>query len=405
MSQLYEMGNTKNLLHLYYTPLIIYYTMNNFPSIELIYDRRKKANKNKEAIIEIRITYDYKQKYISTGIKVLPKEWKNKKVVGRKDYVQINEALEKMKIDIRKVILDMMNEGRIDIFSIPQRLKYKKETSFIDFCKEKAEVRKYGKTKDSQERYNRFIRSFIKWNKIKTFEDINESSIILYDKYLTKSKLKPYSKWNNYHRFLNSFILDAINEGYLKKNPYNNVKIEKDKSNEGLSKYLTPEEFERIRNTEMNTLSLERVKDLFIFQTYTCLSYKDLRAFNISNIQEINGMKVYVGNRIKTGQGFTIPLSKEALEILEKYNNVLPIISNVKYNEYLKVVAQTCSIDKPISSHWARHTGATLLLNEKKIDMKIVAKILGHSTTRITEQIYAKLLDETVVDAIKNLDK
>ena len=81
---------------------------------------------------------------------------------------------------------------------------------------------------------------------------------------------------------------------------------------------------------------------------------------------------------------------------------LLPIISNVKYNEYLKVVAQAAGIDKPISSHWARHTGATLLLNEG-IDIKIVAKICGHSSMRITEQIYAKLLDETVVEAVKDI--
>ena len=37
--------------------------------------------------------------------------------------------------------------------------------------------------------------------------------------------------------------------------------------------------------------------------------------------------------------------------------------------------------------------------------MKIVAKILGHSTTRITEQVYAKLLDETVVDAMKKFEE
>lgn len=33
--------------------------------------------------------------------------------------------------------------------------------------------------------------------------------------------------------------------------------------------------------------------------------------------------------------------------------------------------------------------------------MQIVSKICGHSSTKITEQVYAKLLDETIVDAIK----
>ena len=52
---------------------------------------------------------------------------------------------------------------------------------------------------------------------------------------------------------------------------------------------------------------------------------------------------------------------------------------------------------------WARHTGATLLLN-KGVSMGIISKICGHSSTRITEQIYAKLLEETVVDAITGIE-
>ena len=47
----------------------------------------------------------------------------------------------------------------------------------------------------------------------------------------------------------------------------------------------------------------------------------------------------------------------------------------------------------------------TLNGTSKISDMKIVAKILGHSTTRITEQVYAKLLDETVVDEMKKFEE
>lgn len=118
---------------------------------------------------------------------------------------------------------------------------------------------------------------------------------------------------------------------------------------------------------------------------------------------EIKGVEVYSGKRNKTKKQFTIPMMKPALEILHKYHGKLPVISNVKYNEYLKVIAQAAGIDKPLSTHWARHIGATILLNEG-VDIKIIAKICRHSSTKITEQIYAKLLDETVVDAIKKLD-
>lgn len=377
---------------------------NKYPQVSFVFDRRKIATPSVKSSVEIRICYSYKQRFISTGIKLYSTQWKNGKIVNCPDIIQISQTLDKQLSDIRQIILDMIKEGNIDISLIPERLLRLSadNINFIDFCKQRTEIRKYGKASDSQGRYNRFMKFFIQWGCIKSFDDIKDSNIIAFDKYLISKGMKPYSKWNNYHRFLNSFILDAIDEGYITRNPYKWINIEKEKNIKSIGKHLTPLEFKRLKNTPMPTESLTRVKDVFIFQTYTCLSYTDLSKFNSDLIQEINGIKVYTGKRQKTHQEFTIPLLLPALEILHKYNNNLPIISNVKYNEYLKIVAQAASIDKPLSSHWARHTGATLLLNEG-VDMRIVSKICGHSSIRITEQIYAKLLDETVVDAISNI--
>lgn len=373
------------------------------PQIKFVFDRKKKASEDKEGIIEIRISYDYKKKYISTGIKVLPSQWRKEMVVNHPDSRNLNKVLNRKLGEIREELLEMMEDGVINISSISDNIQKKNEPkiSFLDFCKKRAEIRKYGKSKDNQERYDRFLRFFQTWNVIKAFEDITASNIILLDKHL--GKMKENSKWYNYHRFLNSFIIDAVNEGLLKRNPYKEINIGKGNS-EGIDKYLTPEEFERIKNVELPTDSLRRVRDIFVFQTYTCLSYSDLRDFDVSNIQEVNGMKVYTGNRNKTGERFTIPLLQPALHLIYIYKGKLPVISNVKYNYYLKIIAQAAGIDKPVSTHWARHTGATMLLNEG-IDMQIVSKICGHSSIRMTEKIYAKLLDETVVNAIKKLNK
>lgn len=375
----------------------------SFPQIALVYDRKSKSSRKKEGIVEVRITHNRKQNYISTGVKVLPNQWKKNAVVNRTDSAQLNQYINSLRMDIQQVICDMSKSGYIDISLISRRLQEKERVSLFEFCHQRAEIRKYGKKKDSQERYNRFLRLFARWGRIKTFEDITESNIIKYDKYLDSQKLKPYSKWNNYHRFLNSFIIDAIKEGLMTRNPYNWLNIDRTQDT-SIKRYLIPEEFQKVKEAELPTVSLERVRDLFVFQTYTCLSYADLRDFTPEGIVEIKGMKVYIGNRQKTKKNFTIPLLPEALRILEKYDNTLPIISNVKYNEYLKLVAQAAGIDKPLSTHWARHTGATLLLNEG-IDMRIVSKICGHSSTKITEQVYAKLLDETVVDAISGIDR
>ena len=113
---------------------------------------------------------------------------------------------------------------------------------------------------------------------------------------------------------------------------------------------------------------------------------------------------MYVGQRGKTKQEFIFLVLKPAMAILEQYNGRLPIMSNVKYNAYLKIIAVMCNIDKPISSHWARHTGATMLLNGGA-GMEIVSKVLGHSSTKITREVYAKLLDETVGDAMEKFEE
>lgn len=376
-----------------------------FPTITLIYNRRHTASPTRKASIELRVTYNRQQKYYSTGIAVYPSQWKKGRVTGLPDSSAINQQLDKLILDVRKKTNEMIENNSFSFNSLQEFLETKNmdHITFTEFCRQRAEVRKYGKTLDSQKRYDRFLQFLLEESGIKEFNDVTEASIIEMDKLLKSKNMKPYSIWNNYHRFLNSFIIDAIDAGYLIKNPYRWVNINKEKSITGIGKYLSPEEFHKIKTIPMPTESLTKVKDLFIFQTYTCLSYCDLKNFNITNISEVNEVKVYRNTRGKTNKPFIVPLLKPALDILDKYNNKLPLISNVKYNEYLKVVAQVCHIDKPISSHWARHTGATLLLNAG-IDMGIISKVCGHSSIRITEQVYAKLLDETVVDAIKKVN-
>ena len=377
---------------------------NNLPQIAFVYDRYKKATSNKKAVVEIRISHNYKQKYISTGIMLYPRQWKNGTIVNAPDMLQMSQTLDKMVSGIRQVILDMVNEGSIDIYSIPQRLSSLTSTiTFLEYCKQRMAIKKYDKTKGTIRRYDTFIKHFDKWNGIRTFSDINEENIIRYDNYMKKEGMKAVSRWGNYHKFLNLFIIDAIKDGHIAKNPYKWVNIDRGRSSTGIERYLTPEEFRKIKTVNLPTKSLERVRDVFVFQTYTCLSYSDLRDFDYRMVQEVKGVNVYVGTRLKTNITFTIPLLSPALDILYRYEGKLPIISNVKYNEYLKIVAQAAGIDKPISSHWARHTGATLLLNEG-VPINIVSKICGHSSTKITERVYAKLLDETVVDALQGID-
>lgn len=376
------------------------------PILTFVFDRRKRSSSHKEGSVELRITFERQQKFMTTGVRLLPKQWKNGQVINRLDAQEMQQTLETLMLKARKVINEMLSCGSLNIDEIPARLKSNTvdDRSFIRFCEDRVKVRAYGKKSDTIERYDRFMRWLKNYGKIRFFSDVSDKNIILMDEALRATGMKNYSKWNNYHRFMNSFILDAIDEGYLKRNPYRWLHIEKEK-NSGLQKYLTKEEFHKIETAIMPTKSLERVRDVFVFQTYTCLSYVDLANFDMEKMNNRDGISIYNGKRGKTGKEFSFLLMKKARAILDKYGGKLPVISNIKYNEYLKVVAQSAKVDKPITSHWARHTGATMLLNEGGVDMEVIARILGHSSTRQTRETYAKLLDTTVEKEMQAYEK
>lgn len=263
------------------------------PVVGLIYNRYGKASATQDAVIEIRIYYQKRAKWLSTRIRVFPKEWdrKNRRVINRFDAAILNKQLEKLLIDIRQVVYDMYEEGSIKIDAIPSRLQAKRKpsVSFFDFYEERTKIRKHGNSVDSQERYDRFLRFLKEYGKIKTFYDLTELKVMELDKHLKKKNddMKAKSRWNNYHRFLNSFILDAQKEGLIQQNPYDRVKIDKGSDYDGIEKYLSPEEFQTLRTASMPEARLERVRDLFVFHAYTCMSYHDLRAFDEKKIRNL----------------------------------------------------------------------------------------------------------------------
>lgn len=356
--------------------------------------------------MELRITYGGRQVYIGTNVRVLPQHWKDGYMVkDRVDAQELNETLNIILKDVRKVINEMMENGDVNIGEVRSCLGMKKREgmSFVDYCKERVAIRKHGLREDSAERYDRFMRFFTSWGKIVWFADVTDANVIALDEALSQKKMTAYSRWHNYHRFLNSFIIDAVNEGRMSRNPYKWVPITRKQESKTLDKFLTLEEVNRLKELPLEG-HLDRVRDLFVFQIHTCLAYADLVRFDASRIIEQDGRKMYRGNRQKTGKEYTFILLQPALDILEKYNGKLPIISNQKYNDYLKVLALMAGLDDRLSSHYARHTGATLLLNAG-VEAEVVGKILGDTSLRIIRTVYAKLLDKTVLNAMTKAEE
>lgn len=371
------------------------------PKLTFVYDRRGRAGRNRPASVELRVYADGKQKYISTGINLLKKEWANGEVSAcREDYVELNEQLALIKRRTTAIITRMVNEGCLNLDAIPEMLENEitRRETFIEYAKEIASRRYRRIAYGTRKHYEVFFRFLEEWGGIIFFTDIVERNILRMDDMLERRGLKTQTRWN-YHKLMKFFINKAVEDGQIKKNPYTRIDIKKGSEN-GLTRYLTPEEFHDIETSVIPIERIARVRDLFVFQTYTMMSYADLKRFDYGKCTKENGEVVYKSRRQKTKQAFTVMLLRPALAILKRYDYKLPVISCEKYNEYLKVVAMYARIDKPISSHWARHTGATLMLNEGNVPIHVIQHILGHSSIRETERTYAKLLDRTIVESM-----
>ena len=369
------------------------------PNLIFIHNR-KKIDKTKPSVVELRISVGSVRKYISTGIKLLPKEWSNGSVVGRKDWRELDEQLQVFKRKCSEIVTRMIEEDRLDLGAIPNILKGQimQEETFIDYAKTLAKRRCRTLSKGTIQHYKTIFDFLDEWKGLIYFSDVTERTILAMDDELVDRGLKQGSRWN-YHKIVKIFVQQAFDDGLIKQNPYKRAGIKRG-GEDGKERYLTPAEFENFKNCIIPTESLKRVRDLFVFQTYTCLSYSDLEEFDYKKCTKIEGQVVYKGKRHKTGQDFVIVLLKPALEILKRYKNKLPIISNVKYNLYLKAAVKYAGIDKEVTTHWARHTGATLLLNEGNVPMHIVQHILGHATIRETERTYAKVLDRSIIESM-----
>lgn len=220
---------------------------------------------------------------------------------------------------------------------------------------------------------------------------------VILDYQASMNQYLDYVTTNGYCQRVKTIVQFGIDNGKIKINPFMGIRLRK---GEKSVQFLTEEEVEKIRTTDFHNESLNRVRDLFVFQAASGLSYTDMAKLVLTDFQQAPNGQYYIHDkRNKTGVFYTAVILEEGVEILKKYNFKLPILGNHKLNVYLKTIRDICGIDKPIFSHVARHTYATRCLN-RGIRLEVVAKLLGHSTTRITQH-YAKLLKGNILSEVQ----
>lgn len=374
-----------------------------YPTMRFVFDRKKLATKQKKGLVQIEVLSERKKKYISTSVKLYSDQWHEKrKVINSVNSIELNALLDGQMANLQKFVLELVHNNQpFDFEKLDAFLeKSTVSKSFIDFVRNRIHERT-DIEKSTRKQHRTLLQSLEKFGKINYMDDLTKANITLYNEFLHQQGISQPTIYN-YHKRMKRYIHEAMKFGLLDADPYNGLSFERGKFEK--RKYLTEKELETIRSCKINVPSIDRVRDLFLFQCYTGLAYADFEKFDFEkDVEERNGKYIIADRRKKTNEDYKIVLLSPAIEILKKYDYKLPVITNQKYNVSLKVVAQYAGIDKNITTHMGRHTFAVFALNNG-VPIEIVSKMLGHTNIRTT-QIYAKVLNSEVEKGFDLLEK
>ena len=129
--------------------------------------------------------------------------------------------------------------------------------------------------------------------------------------------------------------------------------------------------------------------------------------------------------QVKTRGRNTIPLADEAFEILKQWRGrhnifvfgLLPDDFDLKDEERLRTrrnsitstinkrlenISKKAQLSKKVTFHMARHSWAVSAL-EQGMAISMISSLLGHSSTMVTEKVYAEFRQDAKAEAVRNL--
>jgi integrase/recombinase XerD len=376
---------------------------------------RGSTNKSLPSPIYMQITANRKTTKRAIGYEISEKEWDNAKEQAKNNHA-VNTRINTLKSRLTDIQYNLQKNPQIlsvsqiadKLFDI-ESIDIKLIEYFEIFKNDSLAVKKIGQ--GTYFHYN----TCLKYIKEYILKEYNSNDIELskldykfiegYNRYLHQKELDSNTIISNHHKKFKTVLLSANRLGYLNHNPYTNFQM---KITPKLREFLSYEELKQIVEYDFShNPSLSKVKDLFVFACYTGMRFSDILDLQTNQIRKNGDSSFIYREQNKTGESINIPLIKEAIEIISKYKNtteskvtnrVFPSISNQKINEYLKVIANFVGIEKKLTFHIARHTCATLLLNNG-VALDEVSKLLGHSSLRTT-QLYAKMQNKTIENSV-----
>lgn len=359
--------------------------MMNNERLKVSFYSRKNSDQS-EVTIYCRMTIDGIYKDFSTGRVVAINKWDEKKYRVRgysETAISVNENLEKTEIRLHNIVTELISARKMittkavyDKFKNVDERKWTVLGSFKHFIDDK---RKLGGVKSAVgatvERYEitmRHLQQFMRDEYGVDDKPLVELDMLFINRlytFLVGTRKCCHNSSVKYIRNFRTIIRKAVTYDWLQKDPFLAFKARLDEVDVDC---LTQRELKLLKEKEFDNERLEQVRDVFLFACWTGYSYSDMAQLTHDNIEEDDHRNLWIkSKRIKTKVKEDVPVTFEALRIIDKYRKnpkcvnkglLVPVISNQKYNAYLKEIADLCGIKKKLTSHIARHNNSSFRL-------------------------------------------
>ena len=381
----------------------------------LFYLKRNAPKKNGLVPVMYRLTVNGKISQFSCKLDVEEKTWNIElgRVSGRSTVAQeTNRMLDKIRVGINKAYQDICDKDNYvtaeKVRNVFLGMGMNHETLLAVFRQHNEDYEKQvGKIKSLRSYWKycivykhleEFIKQRYKVSDI-ALKELAPAFITDFELFLRTEKNHCNNTVWSYMMPFRSIIFMAINNGWLQRDPFYAYSITKEETKRG---FLSKEEINLLIKGTFKKPSYTLIRDLFIFCTFTGLSWTDMANLTKENLQtSFDGHLWIKTNRQKTGTESNIRLLDVAKHIIEKYDGItdddklLPVPCYVNCKNSIKVIAKKCGIEKNVTWHMSRHTYATTVCLSNDVPIETLSKMLGHRSIRTT-QIYAKITAEKV---------
>lgn len=394
----------------------------------LFFLKKNQLLKSEEAPVSMRITVNGQREEIRTKKSINPSLWNQAKECSRgrdRKSKDLNEYIESAQIRLSQLYNKMEQSGK-SITAKILRNKFlgmddedrKTLIAFFnehnDQCRKLIGIDYADITVRRYECCSRYLQELIqtKYGEDDVLiKEVKGELVRDFEFYLKTEKRCQQNTVIRYMKCFKKVINLAIANEYISRNPFTGIKFHEVPVNK---EFLTMEEVIRISQKEFAMPRLELVRDVFLFSIWTGLAFIDVYNLKQEHIVTDNNGNLWIRKtREKTNNMCNIPLLSTPQQILKKYEGypiceergtLLPVMCNQKYNSYLKEIADLCGINKKLSTHTARYTFASVVALANNVSLSNVAKMLGHSSTRMTQH-YAKVLDQSILKDMQKVEQ